>query len=183
LIRPDEIEALGTQSVFVRDDFAGRDVALRALDRLRELPLRAAAVGKGKQLSGARGDQIAWVDDAELRERFEALRVSLNQQAWLGLDRFDLQIACYSAGAAYERHHDAFRNSLERRVTAIWYLNPDWRPEHGGILRLHHPQPIDVEPILDRLVVFLSEKVEHEVLVSNAPRWALTAWYHGPAKI
>jgi SM-20-related protein len=180
MIRTDEIQQLGERGLFVRDEFAGKDAALATLERLRALPLHEAGVGRERQ-KAARGDRIAWVDDAESTARFEALRVALNENAWLGLDRFDLQIACYPAGAAYERHRDAFRGSSERRVTAIWYLNLDWRPEHGGILRLE--RSIDVEPVLDRLIVFLSEKIEHEVLVSHAPRWALTAWYHGPAKI
>ncbi|HET9450694.1 MAG TPA: 2OG-Fe(II) oxygenase, partial [Aggregicoccus sp.] len=64
---------------------------------------------------------------------------------------------------------------------AIWYANPDWAPAHGGVLRLY-PEgeaPVDVEPVLDRLVVFLSERVEHEVLPVSAPRLALTAWFYG----
>jgi SM-20-related protein len=179
-----DVEALGREGLFLCDEFAGRDAARETLARLRALPLTAAGIGRGKQLSSVRGDRIAWVDDAECRARFEKLRVALNQEAWLGLDRFDLQVACYPPGAAYERHRDAFRGGPERRVTAIWYLNADWRPEHGGILRLHLDGKFrDVEPILDRLIVFLSEKVEHEVLLNHAERWALTAWYHGPAKI
>jgi SM-20-related protein len=38
---------------------------------------------------------------------------------------------------------------------------------------------VDVEPSLDRLVVFLSERIDHEVLPAFAPRLALTAWYYG----
>jgi SM-20-related protein len=36
---------------------------------------------------------------------------------------------------------------------------------------------VDVAPLLDRLLVFLSERVEHEVLPMRAPRWAVTAWF------
>ena len=83
-------------------------------------------------------------------------------------------------GARYVRHRDAFPGQGNRRLTAICYLNPDWRPEHGGMLRLHlDTGPLDVEPTLDRLVVFLSERVEHEVLPSRALRLAATAWFHG----
>ena len=35
-------------------------------------------------------------------------------------------------------------------------------------------------PGVDRLVVFLSDRVEHEVLPAHAERWAVTAWYYGP---
>jgi hypothetical protein len=63
-------------------------------------------------------------------------------------------------------------------VTAIYYANPVWCPEDGGALRLHGDEgPIDVAPILDRLLVFLSERVEHEVLPAVTPRRAVTAWF------
>ena len=66
-------------------------------------------------------------------------------------------------------------------MTAIYYANPDWRPEHGGQLRLYLDSgPQEVEPTLDRLVVFLSEQLDHEVLPAHAPRLALTAWFYGP---
>ena len=76
------------------------------------------------------------------------------------------------------RHRDAFPGGDNRRVTAILYLNPDWQPEHGGQLRLHLDPPRDVEPFSERLVVFLSDRVEHEVLPAFADRWAITAWYY-----
>jgi SM-20-related protein len=71
-------------------------------------------------------------------------------------------------------------------VTAIYYANPAWRPADGGALRLYADpsvdsgaavEPVDVAPILDRLLVFLSERVEHEVLPTQAPRRAITAWF------
>jgi SM-20-related protein len=73
-------------------------------------------------------------------------------------------------------------------VTAIYYANPGWRAEDGGALRLYvdgadgaaastDVAPVDVAPLLDRLLVFLSERVEHEVLPTRAPRWAVTAWF------
>jgi len=37
--------------------------------------------------------------------------------------------------------------------------------------------------VLDRLVLFLAEKVEHAVLPCAAPRWAATAWYLGPVDV
>src|SRR5262249_34925648 len=152
--------------------FAGRDAALAMLERVRALPLRAAAVGRERH-AGVRGDDIAWLDDDG---RFEALRLALNREAWLGLDRFELQAARYQAGAAYPRHRDAFRGGPSRRITAIWYLNSEW--SGGGELRLHLPEgPLDLAPLFDRLVVFLSEELEHEVLPATAERWAVTAWY------
>jgi SM-20-related protein len=174
MIRTEDIAALGEEGVFVRDGFAGREAALAMRERLRALPLVPAHVGRGRQ-AGVRGDHIAWIDDDG---RFEALRCDLNE-AWLGLSRFDLQVARYHAGDAYPRHRDAFRGGPSRRVTAIWYLNDGWSA--GGELRLHlGGGPRDIAPLCDRLVVFLSEKIDHEVLPATDERWAVTAWYYGP---
>src|SRR6185295_11601544 len=95
--------------------------------------------------------------------------------------RFDLQVARYpGAGARYVRHRDAFGGPESRRVSAILYLNPTWTPADGGLLRLHTGAgAVDLEPRLDRLVVFLSERLEHEVLPAHAERFAATAWYYG----
>lgn len=63
-------------------------------------------------------------------------------------------------------------------ATAIYYVNPGWTPAAGGQLRLHAPAgPVDVEPLLDRLILFLAERIEHEVLPAHASRLAVTAWY------
>ena len=50
-----------------------------------------------------------------------------------------------------------------RRLTAILYLNPDWRPAHGGQLRLYPPfaPSVDVEPWHDRMVLFFSNRMLH----------------------
>jgi len=40
--------------------------------------------------------------------------------------------------------------------------------------------PRDIEPVGGRLVVFLSDRVEHEVLPTSATRRAATAWFRGP---
>jgi SM-20-related protein len=174
-VTTEEVSALGERGVFVRDGFAGGEAALAMLERVRALPLRPAAVGHERH-AGVRGDQIGWLDDDG---RFEGLRQQLNQGAWLGLERLELQAARYHAGAAYPRHRDAFHGGPSRRVSAIWYLNPAW--SGGGELRLHlDGKTLDVEPVLDRLVVFLSEKIEHEVLPAAAERWAVTAWFYGP---
>jgi len=109
---------------------------------------------------------------------FEALRVECNRDAWLGLTRFDLQLAHYAGGGEhYVRHRDAFVGRAGRRLTAIAYLNAGWVLKDGGQLRLHGDPPTDLAPLLGRLVVFLSETVEHEVLPTWASRIAITAWY------
>ncbi|WP_164015914.1 2OG-Fe(II) oxygenase [Pyxidicoccus trucidator] len=191
----DEVEALGTRGYFLRAAFLGearaRAVRDEALARVDAGGLRPAGIRRGADHARdttVRGDLIDWVRPepgtplGALWDAFRELGEALSSGAYLGLGRFDLQLACYPGGGAhYARHRDAFPGQSNRRVTAIWYANAGWASAHGGVLRLYPEDtaPVDVEPSLDRLVVFLSEQVEHEVLPAFAPRLALTAWYYG----
>ncbi|EOD30408.1 hypothetical protein EMIHUDRAFT_113313 [Emiliania huxleyi CCMP1516] len=80
--------------------------------------------------------------------------------------------ACYPGGGArYVRHLDnpGGAGCNGRLLTCLYYLNPAWRGEDGGQLRLHRRDGsvVDVEPLLDRLV-----------LPASRPRWAISTWYH-----
>jgi SM-20-related protein len=186
-----EIVALGQDGHFVRDAWLGDQPALACHAELLALrpALRPAGIGRAASpVPEVRGDRIAWLSPGtgpaldRLFDRFAALAVALREQAWLPIERFDVQLACYAGGGeSYARHRDAFAGGPSRRVTAIWYGNPGWRPAHGGQLRLFAGERVvDVEPRLDRLVVFLSAALEHEVLAAHHERFAVTAWYHGP---
>jgi SM-20-related protein len=193
-----ELRTLGERGWFVRDGLLGRPASRAVHDAIEALAatgrLRPAGLGRGAGYrvdAAVRGDAIAWIarDDAPaalvpLWDSFQALRDALNRGGYLGLARMEVQVARYpGGGAAYRRHRDAFPTPPgappNRRVTAIYYANPAWRPVDGGALRLHGDgtPPVDVAPRLDRLLVFLSERVEHEVLPTRAPRRAVTAWF------
>jgi SM-20-related protein len=192
-----EIHALGERGWFLRDGVLGRPDAVRIHDHIETLAvagrLRPAGVSRGADHRvdpAVRGDAILWVEApdvprelAGLWAAFIALRDALNRQAYLGLDRMEVQVARYPGdGTRYARHRDAFQilpgRRPSRRVTAIYYANSAWSPEAGGLLRLHGDAgPVDVAPLLDRLLVFMSEQVEHEVLPARAPRCAVTAWF------
>jgi SM-20-related protein len=194
-----EVEALGSRGYFVRDGFLGHERALAAraaaLARVDAGSLKPAGIRRGADHTldtSVRGDHIEWVLPGAapgleaLWLRFQELGDAVSTSAYLGLGRFDVQLACYPGGGAhYARHRDAFPGQSNRRLTAIWYANADWKPEHGGMLRLFPEEAStgaaveDVAPVLDRLVVFLSERLEHEVLPAHAPRLALTAWFYG----
>ncbi len=188
-----EVEAIGAGRCVVRDGVIGPDSVRRALAAVRRRfeagQLRAAGVGHGRAVDrSVRGDHIQWIDEAgedpvlaSLWAWFEAVRVEVNQACWLGLQRFSVQIACYPGeGALYRRHVDALPGARNRVLTGILYLNPDWRPEHGGQLRvLLGDGPEDIAPVGGRLVLFRSEAVVHEVLPTWAERFTVTAWFRG----
>lgn len=189
-----EILQLGERGCFVREGFLGAPAARAVAGEARRLAgegaYSAAGVSRGSRRlvdRSIRDDRTLWVFPEHLpalHGAFERLRQELNAGAYLGLDRFDVQLAWYAAGSSgYQRHRDAFeRGPRSRRLTAICYLNPHWRRGAGGELRLHlEAGAVDVEPVLDRLVVFLSEQVEHQVLPTQAERFAATAWYYGPS--
>jgi SM-20-related protein len=194
LVAPD-VRALDEPGVLVRDGWLGQAAAVAVLGEVETLvhagTLRPAGVSRGAHHrvdAETRGDAIAWLAPetagpalARLLAEFDALREALNREAYQGLARTEVQLARYpEGGVGYRRHRDAFPGRSNRRVTALYYLNPDWQPAHGGLLRCHlEGGSLDVEPVADRLVCFLSERVEHEVLPVFAPRLAVTAWFYG----
>ncbi|MEZ4265736.1 MAG: 2OG-Fe(II) oxygenase [Myxococcota bacterium] len=188
-----EVEALGDGLALVRDGVLGVDIARAARAEVLALwragSLKPAAVGRGahrERRPEVRGDLTTWLDPASatpalasVHALFESLRDAVNHSAWLGLRAFDVQIALYPGrGARYLRHRDTFRGRAERRLTAIWYANPDWVPADGGALRAFEPAATrSIAPLADRLVLFRSDVLEHAVTPSHNQRIALTAWY------
>lgn len=195
-LTPFESVSLELSGFFFRDEFLGAQASSLIRGEVSRIvsrgALRPAGVGRDARTDTTiRGDHLCWMERAEagpglrqLMTAFEALRKSINRNFYLGLDRFEMQLAQYPAGSqGYRRHLDAFRgkNERNRRLTAIYYLNPGWRPGKGGELAVYlGDAELQLEPIADRLVVFFAEQVEHAVLPTNAPRLALTAWFHAP---
>jgi len=148
--------------------------------------LRDAGIGKAEQFlirKSVRGDQIRWLEsgmsastDLYLNE-INKLRLLLNEQLFLGLKSSENHFALYSSGAFYQKHLDRFRDDDSRLISTVLYLNSDWKPEHGGELRLHlDAQSHDIAPIANRLVLFISADIWHEVLPTKTERLSLTGW-------
>ncbi|CEP13950.1 hypothetical protein [Parasitella parasitica] len=105
--------------------------------------------------------------------------------------RAEYQLAYFHPGGArYERHRDALptddpQDTNQRRISAVFYLNPGWVTGHGGEVKIYS-RPDDhglpegaeriVKPLLGRILVLLSGVVDHEILPSYKDRYALTVW-------
>ena len=104
--------------------------------------------------------------------------------------RMTFQVARYADGARYVRHSDVGPQTPDRRLTCILYLNPDWKKEDGGELRLYlpigtshasaqgsqgHTNACDVAPLMNRLVIFRSEVCLLRALVFWLLKPSLTA--------
>jgi SM-20-related protein len=189
----EEVLELGDGGLVVREGALGDPLASALRERLEALYLQGslvpAGLGHGGRLTPAlRSDRAATLEELGPDPVLEAvwawydrLRQALVEATWVGLPRFSVQLACYPGGGArYARHVDALPGDTNRLFTAIVYLNPDWQPADGGRLRAWvRGQVREVDPLWDRLVVFRSEAVPHEVLPAWAPRYAAAAWMRG----
>ncbi|CAE7299055.1 EGLN1, partial [Symbiodinium pilosum] len=91
-------------------------------------------------------------------------------------------------GSAYGRHLDSTaggRGANGRVLTLVLYLNPFWRQDHGGCLRIlkqladDGTAGTDVEPLHGRLIAFFcQDQNPHEVLPAWRDRVAVTIWYY-----
>jgi [Skp1-protein]-hydroxyproline N-acetylglucosaminyltransferase len=99
---------------------------------------------------------------------------------------------CDRGGAMCRDNAEVAQNrkskKAERMISVIYYLTPnDWNHDRdGGCLRLFiddKDQYYDVVPCRNRMVVFRSDSVEHQVMPSfRRPRRAITIWLYGTLK-
>ena len=99
-------------------------------------------------------------------------------------------------------------------LSSVWYLTPNWEESQGGVLRVRTVDStnlrqgsseegeygqfkspaatestegegtVDIEPLSDRLVLFLSRSVVHQVLPTSegGDRYAATVWWHDTSR-
>ncbi len=134
-----------------------------------------------------RSDKICWIDDTtgtgiEWNQWAAGLQASLNASLYLGLFTFESHYALFSPGGFYATHCDAFQGEKNRILSIIIYLNHDWQPSDGGELVLFTDgearAPLRVKPEFGTVVVFLSEEIPHEVLVTNRDRYSIAGWFY-----
>ena len=187
------MDAIANRSYAIANRFVDAPDAaalrLRALELDSEGRFAASAIGRGAkriERSDVRGDRICWLDpstrvsaEQSLFAQLEALRLAANRTLQLGLFDFEGHYAIYERGEGYARHFDRFRDDDSRVLSLVVYLNDRWRAEDGGVLRLYPPnsETIDVMPEEGALAVFLSDRVAHEVLPANRPRFSIAGWF------
>lgn len=138
-----------------------------------------------------RGDSIHWLTAGDVSELqylawMEGLRVALNQRLFLGLFDYECHFARYAPGRFYRKHVDAFRGRSNRVLSTVFYLNPGWQPSDGGQLLIYDESDeveAAVDPVMGTLVVFLSEKVPHEVVPAARLRHSVAGWFRVNASV
>ncbi len=157
--------------------------------RLGERDFKKAGIGRDldhRINRFVRTDRIVWLEnDAVATQPYldwmESLRLALNERLFLGLFDYECHYAHYPRGAFYKKHLDAFKGGVNRIISTVLYLNPNWMPADGGELLLYSPDDgrllERVEPRYGRLVLFLSDRFPHEVLTVNKPRHSISGWF------
>jgi SM-20-related protein len=155
------------------------------LDHLQMEDFSKAGIGSsGNRIiqSSIRGDYVYWLDrlrDTELTSFFELadeLIYNLNRFCYLSLSGSEFHLAHYPAGTFYHRHLDQFKERNNRMISVIIYLNEQWKEEDAGQLKIFGEKDVLINPVANRCVLFRSNLVEHEVLLTHASRYSLTGW-------
>ncbi|MCD6259372.1 MAG: 2OG-Fe(II) oxygenase [Helicobacteraceae bacterium] len=180
-------DALVNEGYVVINNALGQRFSSSLLDKAQKLKnFKRAGISARKKISTTRRrDKIRWLDeDGATQSEFlaftQGLQEYLNRELFLGLSYFEAHFALYEHGDFYEKHYDAFKDSKNRVVTVVYYLNEDWDTKSGGELNLYDESDTYLHTILpeaDTLVVFLSEKFPHEVLKAKRKRYSIAGWF------
>jgi SM-20-related protein len=184
-------DGLADQGYAICDDFLTPEevkdiLILEDFERANE-KFQRAGIGKKQtqQINEAiRGDYIQWLDrttcPAATRvylDRLDQLIQFLNQSLYLSMKDYEVHMTVYPAGTYYKRHLDQFKSDDHRKLSVICYLNPNWKSEYGGQLRMFLKDgEQDVLPLAGRLVCFRSDLIEHEVVPATRDRKSITGW-------
>ncbi|MEQ9443259.1 MAG: 2OG-Fe(II) oxygenase [Cyclobacteriaceae bacterium] len=187
----DWVDRLAQDDYTIIDDFISESLYqdIRAFLRRQQEEEEFAKAGIGTMgdyqiKTSVRGDFVYWLDtkrDQELTPFFELAQemiATLNRYCYLSLSGSEFHLAYYPPGAFYHRHLDQFRERNNRLISVVLYLNEGWQPGDGGELKIFRPDGNDVlcEPLARRCILFKSDVVEHEVLLTHTDRYSLTGW-------
>jgi SM-20-related protein len=188
-------DSLAINSYAIIDNFLSDEEALNCLAVLQENKeegnFKKAGIGTlgMHQIDRSiRGDEIKWLDNNNLSpasqvymDQVDSMMRFFNRTLFLSLKDFECHFAHYPSGTFYKRHLDLLKLSDHRKLSFVFYLNPNWEVGDGGELLLYlnedgAEQTVVVNPLLGRLVVFRSEILEHEVAMAHRSRHSITGW-------
>jgi SM-20-related protein len=183
-------DGLAEHGYAVEDQFLSQpeiDMILKAGGFQDSADFKKAGIGNKQALQiqeGIRGDYIKWLDRTDSPDaikvylnKLQELVQYLNQALFLSLKDFEVHMTVYPEGSFYKRHLDQFKKDDHRKLSVILYLNPDWKEDQGGQLRMYlSGQTKDFLPMAGRLVIFRSDEIEHEVLPATRERLSITGW-------
>lgn len=135
--------------------------------------------------STKRSDKTQWVDEddtvqSEYLRFMNDLREYLNRSLYLGLIYYEAHFSIFDKGDFYEKHLDAFVGRDTRVITTLLYLNEEWKGSDEGALIIYDTDGEIVEKVIPQgntMVIFLSDKFPHEVLITKRKRYSIAGWF------
>jgi SM-20-related protein len=186
-------DTLVKTGIIVIADFLPKKLTSALYNFVTSLPdseFKQAGIGRQNDLqlnTQIRSDQTRWLNQSSEPEQayliiMEQLRHQLNERLFLGLKDYESHFAHYAIGSQYHQHLDAFQGQSNRIVTSVFYLNPDWTDNDGGQLVVFNPEnqqqeTLRILPSFGTLVLFLSERFPHEVLIAQRERYSISGWF------
>jgi SM-20-related protein len=182
-----------THGYHLMDDFLDATIYQELCNQAHDLYLqgvfKSAKIGQKIQAQRdeqIRGDTIYWIDDEESTStslqaylsKTQQVAQVLNHSLFLGLFEFETHFAIYQPGTYYKKHIDQFATTKDRKISFVYYLNPNWRDEMGGQLNLYTKQDElirAISPEGNRFICFNSE-LPHEVALTHQTRYSITGW-------
>lgn len=173
------------------EDFLSEALASHLKSNLKTLheqqQLFAAGIGNNqhqKLNQDFRRDKIHWLDKAHhdphedaFFETMDLFVRHLNQTCYTSISSYEFHYTLYEPGSFYKKHIDQFKNNPSRQYSLIIYLNEDWQERDGGALQVHQRgKTKTIFPGNRKAVLFKSNELEHEVLITQRPRMSITGW-------
>lgn len=179
-------DKIGITNHFISDELANH-LKENLLSLLEQNLLVPAGTGNDVIAShdtSIRGDSIYWLDRSHENEyendffdQIEDFIKYLNKSCYAGIKSYEFHYSIYEIGSFYKKHVDQFQNNSNRKYSMISYLNNDWQKEDGGELLVYQNYNNQkIAPIQGKTVLFKSDELQHEVLVTNKQRMSITGW-------
>lgn len=179
-------DKIGITNHFITDDLA-QNIKQQILALISKNLLVAAGTGNNKEIlhdATVRGDSIYWLDrkhDNEFENEFlnqiDDFVKHLNRSCFTGITSYEFHYSLYEAGSFYSKHYDQFKNNNGRMYSMISYLNNGWETADGGELMVYQNYNNQkISPTQGKTVLFKSDELQHEVLITNKQRLSITGW-------
>lgn len=184
------IDELAAQDYVIIDDFIPAALYSEMTSFFNEIldadQLKKAGIGTlGDHTidNKIRGDYVYWLDEKQdltfkpFFEQTTELIDKIRRYCFLSISDFECHLAYYPKGTFYKKHVDQFKERNNRIISFVLYLNPNWQEGDGGELIVHHKdEEISIQPLKNRLVLFKSAEVLHEVALTTKERKSVTGW-------
>jgi SM-20-related protein len=179
-------EKVGIANHFLSNELSA-NLRQNLVSLIEKKQLTKAGVGNEKKLlfdESIRGDSIYWLDrkhdnefENDFLDQIDDFIKYLNRSCFAGITGYEFHYSFYEIGGFYKRHIDQFQDNSSRKYSMISYLNDDWQKSDGGELVVYQTyNNKNIAPTQGKTVLFKSNELQHEVLVTQKQRMSITGW-------